>query len=470
MRDSFRAPLCAVVILLVATSCQHRPPERLDLAESLRDIQLRSLDAEPVQAFAQRLVAKQHTVPQAFNPADGVALVEAEAIALAYNADIHRARLTLRHAAERAGLAGRWEDPALSAEPGRKRFNADGPGGVERSWINAASLSITLPLSGRPQAEAHAASAEAVVALAALAETEWVTLQRLHVAWIRWSATIETLDLLDQHIAVLARFAQVASALDDAGELSPGSARLFAIELARKEAQRARAEAEAESLRLGLLGELGLLADAPATLLPMGGAVPLVSWPEGEPSAHLASTHPGIARLRAAYLAREAQLRVELRKQYPDVTLSPGITREPGETGLVLGMGMPVPVWNANRAGIAEAVAARDIARAEALAAYQQALLLLRQRQTEHAGAAAQRTRLAEEIAPLVDTQLAEAEALLAMGEIDVVLIYEALTQAFDLKSEIIAASLDERIAAIELNALATPPVVTTLAVEELQR
>ena len=73
MLPSFRAPLCAMVLLFFAAGCQHRPPERLDLVESLREIQERSLDAEPVRAFAQRLLVKQHEAPQTFNPADGVA-------------------------------------------------------------------------------------------------------------------------------------------------------------------------------------------------------------------------------------------------------------------------------------------------------------------------------------------------------------------------------------------------------------
>jgi CRISPR system Cascade subunit CasA len=153
----------------------------------------------------------------------------------------------------------------------------------------------------------------------------------------------------------------------------------------------------------------------------------------------------------------EAALRLELRKQYPDLTLSPTYADEEDETALTLGLGLPIPVWNANRQEIVAAAAQRDAARARVESALQQGLATLAQADAQLAGADAQRAILEDQVAPLADQQLEQARALLAVGEMDVVPMYEALTQTHAIKEELLAATLESMQARVTRNALLQP-------------
>lgn len=445
----------AVISMAVLSGCQSIPARPLGLETSLEALKSREIAPEPVLDYARALAESPDGQPTPFDPADGLSLGEAEAVTLWYNPELRISRLEADRAAAMAGTAGLWEDPGLNLSGGRKREELDG--GVDRSWISAASLSITIPLSGRPAAERRARSAEHQAALLSLAEREWTTLRELRVAWLTWSASVERLKLLDEHLALLGQFADVARSLAEAGELDPGSARMFSIERAQKQAQRDSAALLDPGQRAALLALAGLLPDAPVTLLPSLGEDVTVASEDSDPAA-LALRHPSVARLSADYEAAEARLRVELRKQYPDLTLSPAYEDERGESSVTLGLGLiPIPVWNANKPGIADAAAERDIARARAEGSLQQALTEVVQAQARLVGAKALREGLVEGAAPEADLQMTEAQALLRVGEADMGMVFQALTQAYGIKRELIDATLEAQFALVELGALTSP-------------
>lgn len=462
----FFAPLVAIIAMTLLAGCQSIPPSPLGLESSLEALKSRDISPQPVRDYAQALSESRAGSEAPFDLADGLSLAETEAVALWYNPDVLISRLEADRAAAVAAASGLWDDPGLDLSGGEKREDPDG-GDVDRSWISVASLSITIPLSGRPAAERQARSAEHQSALLAAAEQEWSILKALRAAWLDWSASVERLKVLDEHLVLIGQFADVARSLAEAGELDPGTARMFSIEFAQKQALRDSAALRDAGQRAGLLVLAGLLPDAPVTLQPSLGALIAVEAATLEP-ASIALSHPAVARLAAEYEAAEARLRVELRKQYPDLTLSPGYDKEGGESSITLGLGfMPIPVWNANKPGIAEAAALRDIARARAEGQVQQVLSEIAQAQARLAGAKALRDGLVHGAAPEADFQMTEAQALLRVGEADMGMVFQALTQAYGIKQELIGATLDEQLAFVELEALTTPslspvPVVET--------
>ena len=64
------------------------------------------------------------------------------------------------------------------------------------------------------------------------------------------------------------------------------------------------------------------------------------------------------------YAAAEAELRLQIAKQYPDVHLSPGYQYDQGDNKWTLGIVLELPVFNQNQGPIAEAKARRDEAAA----------------------------------------------------------------------------------------------------------
>ena len=456
-----RLSFVVVCISTLAVGCQHIPAAPLDLSASVQDLRGRDVNIEPVKAFAEKLSAAAPT-PVVFDPADGLSLPEAEAIALWYNPELRVARIEAEGAAAVAQTSGAWADPELGFETGEKEVEGDASGflndagsSVDRSWINLANLSITIPLSGRPGAERKLRQSEQDVALLRVAEEEWQTLQSLRNAWLAWSVESSRLQLLDTHIAALAEFAHVAESLSEAGELDPSGARLFSIEHGRSVAARERLVRDVDSQRLGLLSVMGLMPDAPATLLP-------ITTIESGTAMADPTAHPTVQRLAAEYKVAEAALRLELRKQYPDLTLSPTYADEQDETALTLGVGLPIPAWNANRHGIAAAVAQRNAARARVESALQQALATLAQADARLAGADAQRKILEEQVAPMADQQLEQARALLAVGEMDVAPMYEALRQTHAIKEELLESQLEAMQARVTRNALLQPAPFST--------
>lgn len=465
-----RAACAAVTIAIIACGCQHIPPAPLTHESVTGDLAARPLEIPPIQDFAQSLSAADGQNESPFDVEDGISLREAKAIALWYNPDVREARLVAQSADVISNASGRWPDPEIGVGTGKKREESgdsstlsidntdqsvtftEEAGDIERSWVSFGSLSITIPLSGRYGAQKKLRRAERDAAILAATEAEWQTLRNLEVAWVQWSATHDHIALLEDHIATLTLVTESAEALANAGELAPANARVMRIELGRLGANRDRLRYEELAQRAGLHAMMGLTPDAPVTLLP--------SWGESQDTpedATLPADHPSLQHAIAEYDIAEKALRVELRKQYPDIVLTPNYSDEGSETTFVVGMGVPVPLWNQNREGIAQAVAARDAARLRAERTYQDMLLALRQSEAQYAGASAQWNRLSTETAKLLDTQIKETQTLLRVGEMDIAILYEVMGQVLATKLELLEARTLQRTADIHIYAAINP-------------
>ena len=66
-----------------------------------------------------------------------------------------------------------------------------------------------------------------------------------------------------------------------------------------------------------------------------------------------------VRRALAQYAAAEADLQLEIAKQYPDLQIGPGYTYEEGNSFFTLGLSATLPVFNRNQGPIAEAEARR---------------------------------------------------------------------------------------------------------------
>jgi outer membrane protein TolC len=74
------------------------------------------------------------------------------------------------------------------------------------------------------------------------------------------------------------------------------------------------------------------------------------------------------------YAVTEANLQLEVARQYPDLQLNPGYDFDEGHHKFTFGPALPIPVWNRNRGGIAEADAKRAEVEARFLALQSQAI------------------------------------------------------------------------------------------------
>jgi outer membrane protein TolC len=130
---------------------------------------------------------------------------------------------------------------------------------------------------------------------------------------------------------------------------------------------------------------------------------------------------------------------------------------EEGLARFGLGVGFPLPLWNRNRQAIAESLAERDAAQARAHATVERVLSELAQAESRLNYASQQRTMLLEKVAPLVDRQVEDSRTLLSLGEVDVLLLRDALTGFFETKLDILDVTLAEAQAANKLQQMLHP-------------
>jgi outer membrane protein, heavy metal efflux system len=435
---------------LFAAGCQKYSPSPLDLNTHERALHARHPSSADVVAYARQLTLKSPVSVGAYDPSDGLSVEEGEAVALFFNPELRTARLKAQVPAAGAAEAGRWEDTELRVDAERIIES------VEHPWVIGGILNLTLPLSGRLKAEKEKALAEASVEQLRVVADEQRLLADLRVAWVEWSATVEQVELTRTLLNELDEILQTAEKLRAAGELDPLDARLFRIERTTQAGRLQVYEAQARSEELGLKSLLGLAPGARIRLLPSLAPSGTVPVPTHEARAWIAR-HPRVRVARAEYEVSERTLAMEIRKQYPDLTIGGGFGTDQGDDRVLGGIGLPLPLLNANRRAIAEARATREAARAAAEGVYER-LLAEVSKAREALEAAAARLRFVEtELAPLVDEQLTAARRLGRLGNYNTLVLLEAVKSAFDAKFEVLQARLRFGVATVRLNALVEP-------------
>lgn len=435
---------CAAAIWMAAccvaaAGCARYDRRPLDLAAFQQALSERTVDAaETAEAASERGV---------YEPGDGLTLREAEALCLVLNPSLRSARLKARIPAIGAEKAGLWDDPELSADLLRILDDVDKP------WILGASLSFTLPVSGRLGAEKAEANAEARVALVEIFAMEQEALRALREMWSECRRAGASAEATRRLLGRLATVCEVADRREQAGEMLPSEAGVFRLARARQEIALSRFEAEERIARLRLLAQLGLTSDAPVVLTAGGEAG--VKPADPDTTGGLFQSNPLIAVRAAEYEVAEAALRLEIRKQVPDLHLGPAYGNEEGQDRLGAGFSLPLPVLNGNRRGVAEAEAAREAARAAWEEAVQRAKSQWEEASARLAAAEARREGIEKTVIPLAQKQMDQARSLADLGEFDALLLLESVESECEATLDRIEAETDVALARAELLALA---------------
>ncbi len=436
---------------LWALGCQSYWPQPLDLAAH-RDAWLaRSPESEPVAAFALHLAASTPAEVPAFGVADGLTVHEAELVALVFNAHLRRLRLEAGVARATADNAGLWHDPTLDV--GLERILD----GVDHPWIAGGIIGITIPLSGRLDAEKGEAAAAYDTAIQRILAEEWRVRIAVRSAWLEWSAALRRAELARDTLSHVEEVASIVERLVRAGELGRVDSRLFLVERATRRSDVPLLDSRAKEAELAIRSILGLSPAAPLSLVPGSLAAP-PGAPSAELAALLESRNADLATLRTEYEVAEQHLRLEVRKQYPDLTIGPGGKYEDGDGRVLLGLSLPLPLWNRNQLGVAEALAQRDLARAAFETAFERLAGELATTEVRLEAARSLRLALESDVVPLVDEQYGDVRRIAELGHLDAFVLLDAVTRQASVKTRLIDSYLDEALAASAIDALTGPP------------
>jgi outer membrane protein TolC len=434
--------------LIALAGCQSYERLPLELANHRAALDARLVATEPISDFVERLSEAGNQVPERFDPNDGLSTAEGEVLALFYNPDLRLARLDAGVALATFETAGLWEDPQFGFD-GAEILSPSGP------FEYGLTLSLTIPISGRLGVEKDRAGAAYEAELRRIVDAEWSTRAAVRSAWASWSAESERLRLLREVIGQVERISAITDRLETAGELTRVEARLLRAELVETRADVAEAVFAEARARVELLGLMGIPPDAPVVLLP---ALPPASIAEiADAIERLIEANTTLAVRRAEYQVAEETLRLEVRKQYPDITIGTGYGSEDNDDRLLLGVSIPIPILNANRAGIAEAKARREVARAAAETTFERLTRELSMARAAYDASRTQRDAFERDLVPMLDEQASEVEQLIDLGEVNTLLLLETVTRRFEAKSRLLDLRLAETDAAIEITRLLGP-------------
>lgn len=286
---------------------------------------------------------------------------EAALLACIGNIDLNQLRLQALGSQKAAAEVGWWEDPELELDLSRILQAPEHP------FILGNALSFSIPLSGVPKLEARAAEgiAEADALEVKSAELEVATAAR--VAYHALVIAEVKASLLRNHFKNLnyQNMLKTIQQLAAVGEIDAATL----VEVQRTHSAR--------SIELGLAERA--VCDAQEALRTVTGLAPWVkirvlskvitvsytcdTCPAPCLTMQELSSHLKVKTQLARLGADELALQAEIQRQYPNLTLGPLAEREDGMNKVGLSLGIDLPLWNRNRAAIAEAEASRDVSR-----------------------------------------------------------------------------------------------------------
>lgn len=284
-------------------------------------------------------------------------------IGLLLNPELNQARLSYARSTAVAEFAGLWEDSSISAEVMQVR---------EMDVTNrGVGLGLTLPVTGLPALEEKVAECYKQADYLTMQARERDYLVKLDTLRYEVMATHAKLHLMQARVKQQAEEQKNACRLHDLGEMEFADYQVICRRL--NDGQKELQEMEQQHLvqHLEMVKLLGLHPD-------MRGVEMAGHLPKGIPAAVAAPTqemllrHPSLKAAMANHDTSEAELQREIRKQYPELELSPGFEHEDGNSKVGIGVGVKLPLWNRNRQGIAEAAAERNIKEYDAVQAWRE--------------------------------------------------------------------------------------------------
>ena len=320
-----KAMLCGVLAL---AACRTYTPRPLDPEDILKTVEARRAAPEGVV----------------------VSLERATELMRAHNPRVREARAAYAVAQAVADVPTPRPNPSLDAGP----LLLDG---ADVLWGAEASLGWAVVLGGtrRFTDDVNAIRAEeALVAAGGVEREEYLGL-RADLCGLALAAALRR---AREELAATAEVSRdTTRRLLEAGQASSLDFLEVELETQRAAGAALAAQEEVEGVRGQLAARIGVALEkvSAGALGPLPADVPGA----GELARVMLRDHAGLARLKAAYTVAEKELRLEIARQYPSLTVGPSFERET-DNRWGLGLGIELPVFDRNQPAIARAHARRE--------------------------------------------------------------------------------------------------------------
>ena len=434
MKFKLWSTVCISFIAFFFAGCQSYEPKPIDIGSYRNALETRLIDIEPVEQFVSR-IANDSSAPATFNISDGISPAEGEVIALFYNPELRIARLEAGAALAEFETSGLWKDPVFGFD-GAEITSPSAP--FEYSFMG----NLTIPISGRLKVEKARAGAAYESQLRIIVNAEWNTRATLRKQWAAWAAASQRVTLLQDVIVQLEYINSIADTLREVGELNRVQHRLLQVELSSKLVELSEAELQEVQAKFELLGLIGLSPTAASMLLP---TFPTFELPDVEDeTARLIQANTELAVRIAEYETAEQSLHVEIKKQFPDITIGTGYGSQLHDNRFLVGLTIPLPILNANREGIAIANANREVARATAETTFSSLYRSLIAATITLEFKQSQRNHYEQTIVPMLEAQSHDIERIADLGEVDTYILLDTIKRHLEAKLHLIELQLAE--------------------------
>jgi cobalt-zinc-cadmium efflux system outer membrane protein len=301
------------------------------------------------------------------DPAGALRLRDALAAALLGSPTLAARSYEIRVREAAALQAARGPNPVLSTEVEDVLGSGDFAGAKQSQ--TTILLGQLVELGGKRAARRRLAAADRQLAGWDYEAERIAVLTRTAEAFVEVLAAQERLRLAGEALEVARSVHRVARRRLDAGLASPAEEIRAAVAVDAAAVEREHADHELETARADLVA---LWGGTQARFDRADGD--LADLPDPPPLDELqrrAGRSPDVARWAAELAGREAALAAARSQRVPDVTLAAGPRHlaGPGDTTLVFGVSLPLPLWNRNEGSIAEAHHRRAMAASERRAA-----------------------------------------------------------------------------------------------------
>ena len=353
------ATLCLLV--LFAAGCVRYHPKPITAAQTVEDFEARRLDSADITKQLGSLPGIGTWPPPSWD------LRAFTLAAIYYSPDLDVARAQWGTAQAGRITAGERPNPAASILVG---YNSTSPVSEVTPWIPEAALEIPIETAGKRGyriAEAQHLTESARLNILSVA---WDVRSRLRQAFLDLFSARETEKLQNAQLSYQAESLKILEAQWAAGEAS-----FYDVVQARiahdgtKLAALDAAERSARAL-IALAGAVGVPTRALDGLtFSFDGLLDVrADLPSGEIRRRALLNRADILGALAQYEAAQSALRLEVAKQYPDISLGPAWQLDQTDNKWTLGLSLILPLLSRNKGPIAEAEARRQESASQFLA------------------------------------------------------------------------------------------------------
>lgn len=349
--------ICGLIFFLAGCAVQKYRAAPISAPDEAARLEKRSLQDPNLHAFLRANLP--HPLPNW--PLKEWNLQELALAACYFNPQMQVAEAQAQISQAAIVAAGTRPNPSVSVQPG-----------VPSPWLFSLHFNLPIQTAGKRHYQILRARDLNVAGRFGLANTSWTIRSSVRAALLNYLISTQSLQKLREQRKIQSARVTLLETRFKVGEISRPEVDLARINLDNQRLAVSSNETEIAQTRAALAQAIGVPVSALANIS--------FSWPNLDAPPDPASiSEKEIARdavlnrldvreALANYSAAQANLQLQVARQYPDIQIGPGYSYEEGNNYFTLLLSAQIPIFNRNQGPIAEAKARRKEAAAQFLA------------------------------------------------------------------------------------------------------